>query len=622
MPRFKDIEDLGALQAAVQSYLPVMRPHDVCGALSKLAKLEAPSGRGGELSSLESLEAWQFQQQELAARLTDALCRTWQQDGREGAMVDDVEPWQLANVLWAWAKLQHWPQQHFMRLMGRFVHGAGDLGTSPSQALSNATWALGTSWREWQQGQPQGWHPGKVEVEDLMGRLLASCLPLISTMEVQHLSMSLLAATYVEVQLPAGYVERAVQHLRELMPGLRSSQELSNSLWALATLQCKGCEGLLKEAATLVVRGGMRDKPQGWSNLLWAYAKFEHYDPLLCDHMAYMVVQRGIMRGATSQGWSNLLWAYAMLRHYDEWLFQLGVDQCRALLRHTSPQRMSFKPQEMSNMLLACATVYHVPGVTELLDTMLPHIQAKLGHFKEQELCNACWSLAVLGEQGVHPAMGVLMREACGCPSLSPEELCQLWQAHLELQDQGLGSMGLQGQLLEAAQQAWAARAATYNCGLADMQLQVEEVLQRLATKYNFKVEREGTTPDGMFNVDVLVSMMRGAHGQELLVAVEVDGPSHFMANLSTHYDGGTRLRNRQLGRLAKRGLAGLVLVGYHEWVFKSDREQEELLRGKLREVVQGQGGGRSIPPVVVLRGEGAALGWRGRLGPGDSRMP
>ena len=75
--------------------------------------------------------------------------------------------------------------------------------------------------------------------------------------------------------------------------------------------------------------------------------------------------------------------------------------------------------------------------------------------------------------------------------------------------------------LHRAAQQAWEERLATR---LSDRQRQVEEALQRLAIKHSFKVEREGTTPDGMFVVDVLVSMP-GAHGQVLLVAVELDGP-------------------------------------------------------------------------------------------------
>ena len=595
---FKDIGDLDEIQAALDQGLPTMRPSDVWGALSRLAKIKSPKGRGGELSSLESLEAWQSQQQELAAQLTDALCST-QQGGRQVAMVDKLQLWQLANVLWAWAKLQHWPQEHFMRLMGRFVDGAASGGSSHMrpQALSNTAWALGTSWKVWQQVRIQSWHPSKRAMGDLMGRLLASSLPLISSMEAQNVSNMLLAAVYADVQLPAGFATKAVQRLCVLLPGLPdaglSPQQLSNSLWALASLQCKGCEGLLKAAAALVVRGSMRDRPQGWSNLLWAYAKFEHYDPLLCDHMAHAVVQQGIMRGATSQGGSNLLWAYAMLRHYDELLFKLGVDQCRALLQHTVPQSMS---QNMANTLLACAIVYHLPGVTELLDSMLPHIQAKQGQMEGQHICNSCWSLAVLLEPGSHPAMEALMREVGSHPgSFTPEGLRQLWQAHLELQDQGLGHMGLQGQLLEAAQQAWTERVAAYDYGMSDMQRQVEEALQRLATKYNFKVEREGTTPDGLFSVDILVSMP-GAHGQELLLlAVEVDGPSHFMANLPTRYDGGTRLRNRQLGRLAKRGLAGLVLVGYHEWFFKSDPEHEEVMRRKLGEVVPGWVAGAEV---------------------------
>ena len=249
----------------------------------------------------------------------------------------------------------------------------------------------------------------------------------------------------------------------------------------------------------------------------------------------------------------------------------------------------SFSPQEVSNLLLALATVYHLDDFPQLLATLLPLLPALLGQFSGQALCNSCWSLTVLGQSG-HPAMEALLREAHGRQqqaAFTPEGLCQLWQAQLELQDQGLGHLGLKGQLLAEGRLAWAARQAAD--GGADevptagsMQTHVAQAIGGLYHHAGWHVEREGCTPDGMFSVDVLVSLPGLHGGRDRLLAVEVDGPSHFMANLPSRYDGSTQLRNRLLGRLKQRGLSGLVLVGHQEWRGKSADERREVLRGKM----------------------------------------
>ena len=201
---FKDIKDLDEMQTALDAYLPVMNTSCVCGALSQLAKIELPEGGDWGSSSPQLNAGCPLQQrQELAARLSAALCSPW--GGRKAPPpVNRLQHWQLANVLWAWAKLQHWPQEHFMQLMDAFVSASSTSPDTRPQALANAAWALGTSWKAWQQGEPQSWHPSRSLVESLMIRMTTWCLPLLRVSNAQDVSTLLLASAYAEAPLPAG----------------------------------------------------------------------------------------------------------------------------------------------------------------------------------------------------------------------------------------------------------------------------------------------------------------------------------------------------------------------------------------------------------------------------------
>lgn len=433
--------------------------------------------------------------------------------------------------------------------------------------------------------------------------------------------MLLLAAEGTGV-LDAGVAPHLLHHTRTLLrtPGFKP-QALGNTLWALAKLGHTACTPLLHDAAAAVVHQGclygdtaqawsntmwayatlghydpqlcqyvaeqvvssggcMRGAtPQGWANLLWAFATLGHHDPALFHHAARQAVQHGLMRGATPQGWSTLLWAYATVRHYDPELFSLAVScRCQAASEPVNPQ-------EASNTLLALATVYHVQGVDRLVDVLLPHMLARLGQHNGQDICNSVWALLVLG-LARHPAMMALLREANGRPlstTFARDGLCQLRQAHVELADLGVDS-GLSAQHQLAARLAWRERGAS-NLGDPDSSFQHQVAAAVLELQPGSAVQLEGQTRDGMFDVDVLVTMP----GQSLPLAVEADGHMHCMRNLPGRIDGNTQLRNRQLGRLEQRGLSGLVLVSHGEWYNMSHQAHLELLRAKLAACAGGQ---------------------------------
>ena len=583
-------------------------------------------------TALVALAKWPAEprRQQLAERLTRMLADAHHQ-GRP--LIECLDARGQASVLWAWAKMGNWPDTHFMDLLSTFTASARGTSGAKPQELSTVAWALNQAWQAWQD-RPQPWHPSKQVVREYMQKLQAACMPVLQKMNLQDVSMLLSAAQGTGV-LDGALAQGLMLHMRRLLHPTEAKfkpQALSISLWSLASLGHPGCQELLGDAARAVVKHGcMRgdDKPQAWSNLVWAFATLGHPDSLelcryvsgqvvqhgcmhgatpqtwsnlmwafatlghpdcleLCRYVAGQVVQHGCMRGATPQAWSNLMWAFATLRYYEDGgaVFDLAIDACPALLR-------SMTPQSMSNLLYACAIVNHTRGVAPLLDNMLPYIRAKLGQFNEQGLANSCWSLAVLG-QSRHPAMEALMREANsrqqkqpGCFTLG--NLRQLWQAHLELRDQGWAHLGLSGQLREDAQGAWRDRGAeAAGQEHTRFQHQVAAAVRELEPS-SVSVAMEGSTPCGMFGaVDILVTRP----GQTRPLAVEVDGPTHFICSKPPRYDGSTELRNRQLGRLPLRGLSGLVLVSHHEWGHKSHQARLELLRVKLAQAdVRGPGG-------------------------------
>ena len=505
------------------------------------------------------------------------------QVAQHDCMIHGVTPQNWSNLMWAVATLGHPDSLELCVYVARKVVQHDCMRGAMPQAWSNLVWAFATLG-----------HPDSLELCRYVAQQVVQhdCMRGGKPQDWSNLAWAFATLGHPDSQELCRYVAgQVVQH--NCMGGA-TPQGWSNLLWAFATLGHPGSLELCTYVAQMVVqhdcmRGG---PPQALSNLVWAFATLRHPDSLeLCMYVAGQVVQHDCMRGAKPQAWSNLVWALAKLRHYEDGgaVFERVIVACPALLR-------DMRTQEMSNSLYACATVYHKDGMGQLLDDMLPHILAKRGQFNWQDLANSCWSLAVLGLSS-HPALESLMQEAnsrlrqpghCGHDGLR-----QLWQAHLELQDQGLGHLGLSGQLQVEAQAAWEGRGAEF-AGHSEsyFQQQVAAALRELEP--HSVVEVGGTTRCGMFAVDMLVTRP----GQTLPLALEVDGPSHFLRSLPPRYDGNTQLRNRQLGRLQLRGLSGLVLMTHHEWDNKSPRAHLELLRGKLAWAVRGQGGATEAAPV------------------------
>jgi hypothetical protein len=359
-------------------------------------------------------------------------------------------------------------------------------------------------------------------------------------------------------------------------------------------------------------------KPQEVSNTLWAVATMGQQVPP--EQLQQMLDAFGdILQQAKPQDVSNMLWAVASMEQ------QVPVAQLQHLLDAFVGKLQQAKPQEVSNMLLACAKLGFLPqqllaapGLAGLLPAGTPQGLAnaawacgQLGHrdeqligallaevqqqlvaagarssrsFNSQELCNLCWAVAVLDLQQ-HAQQVLQLAQACSSmwSSTEEEDYWQLWQVHTWVLDfQLAGGRGLQGSLtqqqLQQCRAVWDEQLRqSAKQRYTDFQRSVLAAVQRLPVNWQQQPQMEqqsmgtdGVTPDGALLIDIA-----GRTAGGVLVEVEADGPTHFRQP-----DGGltgpTQYRNRALA------VRGYRLVSVPSWgwdkVWRDEQGQDQYL--------------------------------------------
>ena len=216
-------------------------------------------------------------------------------------------------------------------------------------------------------------------------------------------------------------------------------------------------------------------------------------------------------------------------------------------------------PQAVANALWAFASlgVPPAPATRTALDAAAERLAPRM---KPQEVANALFAFAVF-DRSPPPAV---VDAAVRLPGsdFSANGFCQLFQAHLAELASGR-SLDLPAELLARAEDAW--RGDVDDTSMSDFHRDVANALDRLGADHVV----EGATDDGLFRVDCLLADRR--------VAVEADGPSHYLADRAPN--GPTRLRRRLLEARDLR----VVSVPYFEWdPLPTDAAKDAYLGGLL----------------------------------------
>ena len=263
----------------------------------------------------------------------------------------------------------------------------------------------------------------------------------------------------------------------------------------------------------------------------------------LVEHTAHAV------RSMNARSVATVAHGLAMAQRDSRWR---GGDALWDALAERAPSAArvdEFNPRSLAVMAHAFATAGQKSPA--LFDAIAKASVKRVGELDPQGLANTAWAYAACDVRAVSLFASPRFADRCAdlVDEFSTVELSQLhqWQLWLELERAGDSWPGLRADMRERCRQAFSSE----DVSPSQFQRKVAVALQDL----DLGVSEEVRTSAG-YSIDVVVTMAKGHK-----VAVEVDGPSHFVGASQTP-NGATLLKRRQL-RAA--GWA-LLPVPYWEW--------------------------------------------------------
>ena len=329
---------------------------------------------------------------------------------------------------------------------------------------------------------------------------------------------------------------------------LKTSKLVGNREPALWLKEDKRFKQLMKAARSLMERRAM--DAQGFSNMLYACGQLGIAPPSSWLRV-YWESSASELDKSVPQDFSNTLYACGQLgiMPTGEWLQQYW---------HASASKLGeFIPQALSNTMYACGQLGNTPRA-DWLQRYWHASTLKLGEFNEQELSNT------LQRAGSWTSR----RLPIGCCQPPADWLLQAQQLYQAYQAAAVERPGLlptpDPELLAAARQSWINGMSETSSKLHD---QVSACLARMGVPH--ANERWCERAERL--IDIVIE------GAEARVALEVDGPTHFLQD--GRQDGSTLLRNRMLAAHGWR----VVVVDYRVWTgLQTPSQREEYLRRLL----------------------------------------
>ena len=348
--------------------------------------------------------------------------------------------------------------------------------------------------------------------------------------EPQHIANTAWAFATMDVKAPELFKEietRASFLVKEGKP-----QHIANTAWAAATLG-HSAPALFREIetrASFLVKEG---KPQEIANTAWAAATLGHGAPALFREIEAR--SSFLAKEGTPQAIANTVWAYGKLQ-YDAPTLLAAVDSASEVLIKSGTT------QSFANVALAFAEIGHKPA--SFFNCLEMHSDELVKSANEQQITNVSWSLVTLGIASENEALlQALWKRAIetDASKFTSEALNQLVQVDVHARASGVELPPVSPSLKKRMSQA--AKADT-NAGS-----RFEDKYSALLTEAGFKHDREVQFLEGDYAGFLAIDFAC----KERKIAVEFDGPSHYLTELKK---GAKPNHGRENGRTtAKRRL-------------------------------------------------------------------
>ncbi|GLI68859.1 hypothetical protein VaNZ11_013404 [Volvox africanus] len=405
--------------------------------------------------------------------------------------------------------------------------------------------------------------------------------------------------------------ERSLAHLCQALtqrpPSQLSCKDICICLTALqrlhgedvlASQQPEVLAALAHLVDAIIFRGFSRPTPacravpvfnhQEVSNAMFALGKLKYYSPAVLDALRDHAA-RGGLEGASAWDCTAILVGLAQLNYGGPEDGDRGT--CGA-------RRSQAGAQGARGRSHGAAAGSGEEADVDLVYVLADTVARRARTAKSQDLANTLWALTVLeGSLGRYRSTVTTLLDEVnrrGPAGKNPDgfnvdEQRQLWQVHRELGALPQPHPSLREDLVRLGKLGMSEADHTYSRVQASFQSLLNAMYSsgRYPRLKDLLFEQE-LVPGGeqLMRIDVQAIIERPCPGggvEEHRVAVEFDGPFHFMVNepFTTRIDGRTALRNRILTRYL--GQENLVCVSMAEWVAASREPPINGLPGRWR---------------------------------------
>ena len=464
--------------------------------------------------------------------------------------VEEGEPQAVANTALACAKLGYKAPNLFSEIdhQSKWLVEEGT-----PQAVANTAWACATL---------------SFEAPQLFAEMESRSKWLVKEGNTQDAANTAWACATLGFEAPNMFAEIECQSKWLVEEGV--PQAVANTAWACATL---GFEAPLlfaeieRRCKWLVEKG----KPQEVANTAWACATLGMEAPRMFAEIECR--SKWLVEEGNPQNVANTAWAFATLGLEAPNLFAEIDSQSKWLVKEGTPQ-------DIANTAWACATLGF--EASELFIELDRHADRLIENAKPQDISNTCYAIAVLGKnKNFDSLLGKLWRRAielfASDVDFIDEDLRQLSQTLFFAEADGIKLPQIPERM---AKRMDLASNSTEEHIVSRSSKQVTELLNEIGFHHAGEVSPDSSISGNMLAIDFACP--------ERMIAIEFDGPSHFLkavgsGRLTCTKNGATKAKRRFLEQLGWT----VINIDYRDYI---QAQRDSNVQQWLRKILNASG--------------------------------